>query len=335
MEHQQAQSLVADYVAGALSGRRLGRFSTHLVSCAPCQREVQTYWRLRRALERHLRDEAAQNQPSLATSTRLLGAVRRAPPPHRRWAWRLRATAVALRPPLPALQLRLVAAGLVAAALVGGALPLVLLQPLRPGGVLALSLETPVRGTFTVVDEAPVVSGSFAYVTADRWYRQMTLHRVSEGERYVEEKQEGLLRSQRFGPEDDWELVGPMPPEFGPFPGLAELGPPARLFDALLQLYQLERRVTTTVDGQPVVLYEGKDAGYARRLKQRLEGTVAPDFLEQRYRWFTQYPPRVWLYADDHNRIISVVLVVLSPDAAQPTVTAIKITETNADVTIP
>ncbi len=331
-QHRENYPLIADYAAGALEGRRLQRFALHLASCPVCQREAQAHWRMQAALEHQLRDRVDAEQPTPQFTSRLLTAVRRAPAPHNGLTTRVRQRMSARMPGLP--PRRVMMSGAVAMALVLWMGVAGVWLSMRPSEVLALSLETPVRGTFTVTSEVPIVTGNFEYASADQWRRDMTLFLLPPGEREIEELQAGGARYQRFNADDPWEKLGSVPAEFGPFPGLAEFGPPARLFDALLQLHKLERKATSTLDGQSVILYEGRDKGYAARLKQRLGGVVDQQYLEERYRWYTQYPPRVWLYADDEKHIVSVVLIVLAPEATQPTVTSIKITEMNADVRI-
>ncbi|MEX0763160.1 MAG: hypothetical protein WD208_07360 [Dehalococcoidia bacterium] len=319
MRHEAQASRIPDLLAGNISRWQKWRLNRHLRSCAQCQGELQRYQRIHDALAEAVPAYLAENGPSDEFMERIHRTIAAHPGPARaRKSPRIARLAV----PAATAALAMIAI-VMALTLTGG------------NGASALSLATPVRGTVSITQGgAPVADGEFAYVSPQRWERSMTRHRAPQSVRHVTEIS---LNGENFARRADepWRRIGGTPANWQPIPGLGLLALTESLFDAVLDLYQLEETGEREFRGQRLTELTGLDTDYAVRMRDSILASGGPgQEAAALFDFYTASPPEVTVLADDEERIRAIFINVPLIDTPDPMLIEVVINEFNADVQI-
>jgi hypothetical protein len=202
-------------------------------------------------------------------------------------------------------------------------------------GASALSLATPVRGTVSITQGGdPVLDSTFSYVSPDTWERSTTHHRRPESVKNVSEVSVDGETFSRLG-DEPWRPIGATPADRQIIPGLGELALTERLFDAVLNVYQLEEGGERQFRGEQLREFTGIDAGYAANTRDSsLASGGSQEEAQARFEFYTANPPEVTVLADSQERIRAIFITLQLADVPDPGLIEVVIDEFNAQVEI-
>lgn len=326
MDHEALTARIPDLMAGNLGRIQRWRFKRHLKSCAPCQAELGRFQRIHEDLESAVPEYLSKEQPSPELMSRIHQAVSSHPLP----ATAPRSTSRVRMSGLPRFAIPAFAAVLAAVAIV-------LLVTLSGGnGAVALSLETPVRGTLSITQGGePVADGTFTYVSPELWERTTSYSRMPERLASISEiSVDGEVATKQG--DDPWMLAAQVPVDRQPIPGLGDLGLTERLFDAVLNTYQLEQAGSQVFEGEELVEFAGSDLDYGNRIRDSFPG-VNREEADALFEFYQANPPDVTALADDEERIRAIFITVQLREVTEPMIIRVVIDEFNvpADITFP
>lgn len=116
---------------------------------------------------------------------------------------------------------------------------------------------------------------------------------------------------------------------------LTELGLTERLFDAVLNVYEVERDGRQDFRGETVDRYSGIDRGYAERVRDSaLASGSSVEEANSQFEFYTENPPSVIVLADESERIRAIYIDVQFVGGLESAFIEVTIEELNATVDI-
>lgn len=328
MSHEALTAIIPDLMAGNVNWIQRWRLNRHLKSCAACRTELGRFQSIHEDLESAVPEYLAEDQPSPEFMARIHQTIASHP---------LSSTGVGKA--RPARTSALPRFALPALTAVVAAIAIVLVLTLTGGnGAVALSLETPVKGTLSITQGGePVADGTFTYVSPQLWERSTIYPRMPQQLQNISEVSVDGEIATKLG-DDPWVIEAQAPVDRQPVPGLGDLGLTERLFDAVLNTYQLEDVGKRSFEGEELTEFAGIDVDYASRIRDTLLGAGAtPELAAARFEFYEANPPQVSVLADDQERIRALIITVPLHDVAEPMIIQVVINEFNApaDITFP
>ncbi len=320
MDHKALTDRIPDLMADNIGRWQRWRLSRHLKSCSPCQVEVQHYQAIHSDLSETVPEILKENRHGDEFMERIRHTVAAQPLPARVRQRRFPIARVAV--PTAAVAL----------------IVIVLTLVLNLGGsneLSALSLATPVRGAITVTQAGdPVADGTFGYVSPNEWERSTTFHRLPDSVATLSEITVEGETFSRLG-DDAWRFVGDTPAERQPVPGLGDLGLAERLFDAVLNVYELKSDGETEFQGELLTRFRGEDSGYASQIRDSyLASGATEEEAAALFDFYSANRPEITVLADTQERIRAIFITIPVVDSTKPMRVELVIAEFNAVVDI-
>ena len=325
MNHEALTARIPDLMAGNLNWFQRWRLNRHLDSCAPCRAEFGHFQRLHQDLEIAVPEQMLKEQPS----PELMAHVHQSIAEHQLPSTGSSGTSRTRMLSMPRIAVPAVVAVL-------AVLAIVLVLTLSGGnGAVALSLETPVKGTLSITQAGePVADGTFTYVSSQLWERSTTYPRMPESLASISEVSvDGEVATRRGdGP---WVPAAGVPVDRQPIPGLGDLGLTERLLDAVLNTYQLARSGSREFRGEELIEFSGSDADYGSRIRDSYlrsggNSNEADTLLE----FYQANPPDVTVLADNDERVRAIFITVQLYDVPEPMQIVVVINEFNVPANI-
>lgn len=295
--HNDLINRIPDLLAGNLGWWERRALNRHLRTCSTCQAEVATYRQIDEGLRKAVPELFDENQPRIEFMKRIEETIDHHPVSRQPVALHRIAKLA-----LPAVAVLAVVAGIA------------LVMTLSGGGASALSLATPVKGTMLVTEAGELVAqGDFAYVSPALWKRTTAYPRAPQAVSVLSEVSVGGETFVRLG-DGPWRRGDETPAVRQPIPGLGDLGQTERLFDAVLNLYRLDKGSQREFRGERVSEFTGVDAGYAARLRDaELESGASEQQVAPLFAFYRENPPKVTVLADDDEQIQAILIEVPLP----------------------
>ncbi len=328
MNHEVLTARIPDLMAGNVGRLERWRLNRHLKSCAVCQAEVATYQRIHEDLEITVPGYLqSKSRPSPDFMARVHETIATHPLPVSTDEKKSGRSFVVPRFVVPLATLLLVVVAFI------------LVLTLTSGnGTFALSLETPVKGTLTVTQgSGPVANGTFTYVSPRLWERSTNYPRMPERIADISEISVDGEIATKVG-DQPWAITGPGSVDRQPIPGLAELGLTERLFDAVVNKFELERVGRQVFDGEQFIEFAGSDLDYAGRIRDSYLATNgSSEEADELFLFYTDNPPHLQVLTDDDERIRVIISTIQLREVSEPMIVQVVIDEFNvpADIVFP